>query len=332
MIVGGFNTEHATSYYNSYFFQRKGVYLTRHHNAYGNFHLSPGPYPGFDIPRVGDWLEFYPVASRWHNTISMNGHTAIHPAIDPTGGTPERHGDGPATLERYFAATTYLYGRGDASDVYTNPAGWTRLGYANDYAQTFKRDFLYINALDAVVIHDRVGYTTATLSPTEWHAHFPTEPTVSSGRITVTNAGQKLVQDILLPASPAIIKTNWATVNPKVVGWETTTKSGVTASSEWSLQLLQAMDDSGSPATVTLLTTTNANVLQMGTTLVAGFVKDETPSLPIVYSYTGSPAHYVVGFAISTPYHITNSGGVVTIGSATGSGDTTTNSAGMLIF
>jgi len=55
--------------------------------------------------------------------------------------------------------------------------------------------------------------------------------------------------------------------------------------------------------------------------------------LPVSYVYSGTPvAHYLMGFDPDTPYHITDSGSVIAIGSATGTSDTTADSEGMIII
>jgi hypothetical protein len=64
---------------------------------------------------------------------------------------------------------------------------------------------------------------------------------------------------------------------------------------------------------------------------VIGFVKGATPTLPISYTYTAAaPDHYVYGLVPSTAYHITRATKTVTIATATGSGDTTSSTAGRL--
>ena len=114
--------------------------------------------------------------------------------------------------------------------------------------------------------------------------------------------------------------------------WRVESTSGATTATEWSLQIIQTMDESAGPAAVTSLTTTNANVSQVGSSYVIGAVKDATPALNITYRYTGTPTHFLMGFAPRTAYHVVNAGGTVTIGPATGTGDMMTSAAGLLIF
>ena len=56
--------------------------------------------------------------------------------------------------------------------------------------------------------------------------------------------------------------------------WRVETTSGATTASEWTLQIIQTMDESEQPPlAVTSLTTTNANVSQVGASYVIGAVK-----------------------------------------------------------
>lgn len=322
LIAGHHVFDHSTSYFGSFGYQRKGVPLTWHLVAYFG-QGTRGPY--YNVPAGSGFMELPYLGSRWHNAILMNGHSAMNPGVGNTVNV------NPARLDRSAVASTYLYGRVDASGPYT-AVNWTTLGYANNDAQTWIRDFLYLNP-DLIVVHDRTVYANATTSPTTWFLNTPGEPVLASQRLTMTQSGQKLVTDVLLPGTATITVVDLvADEDEALEGFRTEWVSGTSASTEYGLQILQGMDAGDSPATVTSLTTTNANVVQVGSTHVVGFVKGATPTLPISYDYTGTPAHYLMGFASSTAYHLVDSAGTVTISTATGTGDTTSNAAGMLIF
>ncbi len=83
------------------------------------------------------------------------------------------------------------------------------------------------------------------------------------------------------------------------------------------------MNAGDNAAAVNSLATTNANVAQVGSGYVVGAVKGKIPQLPITYQFTGSPKHFLIGFAPSTQY-------TVTIGDK-GQAVTST-AAGLLIF
>ena len=212
---------------------------------------------------------------------------------------------------------------------------WTTLGFANDDARGFVRDFLYIKP-DLVVFHDRVTYANPSLSPTQWNALFPGKPSLSGQRVTMTYAGQKLVQDIVIPSSSKLTLVDLAEEEDLFLkGYRLETVSGATTNSEYSLQVLQGMDSGDSPATVTTLSDTSANVAQIGSRYVVGVVKEGSDSLPssnVTYTYTGTPTHFLMGFSPSTRYHVVNASGRVTITAATGSDDMTTTPSGLLIF
>ena len=325
-LVGAESYDHATSYFNSYGFKRKGVWLTRNLAGYGATGISWPPPHYNSNGNVGD-SPF--VGARYHNNILMNRHGPINPFIDGDGWV------GPARLTRNEVSSRYVYGRGDASLAYQYGLKWTTLGFANDDARGFVRDFLYIKP-DLVVFHDRVTYANASPSPTQWNALFPGKPSISGQQVTMTYAGQKLVQDIVIPSSSKLTLVDLAEEEDLYLkGYRLETVSGTTTNSEYSLQVLQGMDSGDSPATVTTLSDTSANVAQIGSRYVVGVVKEGSDSLPssnVTYTYTGNPTHFLMGFSPNTRYHVVNASGRVTITAGTGSGDTTTTPSGLLIF
>ena len=106
-LIGGEAYDHATSYFNSYGFKRKGVWLTRNLAGYGATGISWPP-PHYNERNVGD-SPF--VGARYHNNILMNRHGPINPFIDGAGWL------GPARLTRNEVSSGYVYGRGDASQA-----------------------------------------------------------------------------------------------------------------------------------------------------------------------------------------------------------------------
>jgi len=321
LIAGHEVYDHGTSYFCSYGIRRKGAYVTRHLEGYGATGISP-PYPLIDIPTAGKTYELPYVGAAWHNTVWMNGHTALTPFVDLA--------PGPASLARSAVTSTYSYGRCDASNVYTY--AWTSLGYANNDAQTFVRDWLAIPGSDLMVFHDRLVYANATTSPTTWFIQTPGNPSVTAQRLTMTYGGQTLAQDILLPTSAVFSEVDQQAENAYLRGYRTLVRSGISASTEYGFHVLQVGDSGFSPVSVTTLTTTNADVAQIGTTYVAGFVKGPTPTLNISYVLSGTPRNLVCGMAVSTAYHVTRATNTITIAVATGSGDTTSTAAGCLDF
>ena len=162
-------------------------------------------------------------------------------------------------------------------------------------------------------------------------------------RMTSSYGGQKIVQDVIVPTGATLKVVDQLTEYPGTgpgslsfkiphSHWRVETTSAATTAREWSLQVIQTMDDGTAPADVTSLTTTNANVSQVGANYVIGAVKGFTPELNITYRYAGNPTHYLMGFAPRTAYHVANAGGTITISSATGTGDMTASAAGLLIF
>lgn len=107
------------------------------------------------------------------------------------------------------------------------------------------------------------------------------------------------------------------------------------ASQNW-MTMFDLSSSSGAVATPEYINGTNVDVLHItnagGETIVA-FPKTDTPTLPMTYSIpNGSMTNYVAGMAASTAYHVTSTTSTATIAAATGSGDTTSSSAGVLTF
>ena len=336
-LVNGERFDHTHSDHNSYGIWRKGVWLSREIPGYAvtpypGFWSVPGSSPATNLVELGKYR-----GPRYHNTLLMN----LHGGVNGNSGARET---GPAFIERSEVASGYFYARGNASGVYKSLPSepWTRRGFPNDSAESFIRDFLYVKP-DLVAFADRVEYRDQSPSPTTWIAQFPQSPTIAGQRMTLSYGGQKLAHDVVVPSSATLKTIDQTTEYPGTAlgslsfkiphsHWRVETTSGANTSEEWSLQIIQTMDDGAAPAAVTSLTTTNANVSQVGANYVIGAVKGATPALNITYRYTGNPRHYLMGLAPSTAYHVDNAGGTVTISPATGSGDITTSAAGLLVF
>jgi hypothetical protein len=310
--------DHATHYMNSYTFKRKGVFLSSNLHGYGATNLHDPP-PHLNDQGLGYGSSPF-VGWRYHNTIAMNGHGAsIFSGFNPTG---------PAVLSRSDVQTTYFYGRGNAGDLYR---------YNGNNARIFQRDFFYLKP-DLIAFADYVTYAASSTSPTTWFLQFAGNPSLSSQRITSTYAGQKLVQDVLLPTSGVFTKVTHSAEDSFIKGFRYEIQSGVSASTEYFCSVAQGMDSGDTPLSVTSLTTTNACVMEVaaGSTVcpnacVVGFVKGSTPTLPISWTYSAAaPDSYIFGLAPSTAYHITRATKTVTIATATGSGDTTSSASGKL--
>lgn len=335
-ITGSAAGNHNQSSYGSYGIRRKGVYLTRDLVGYD---LAPDSVANYYNEFSGSgYSEVAWLGARFKNSVQMNGHSGHHNRLS----APPLIGG--VTTPRFKAATNYAYMRMDASNAYRGDTGgvnWVALGYPNNDALTWVRDFFVLNP-DVVFVFDRNTYANATTSPTRYNFQFPCDPSTSSQRITCTYAGQKLVQDIKLPTSATITERNYRTdLDGAFDGFRIEVQSGVSASTEYHVSVIQVMDSGDSPVAVTTLTTTNANVVEVAVNTtcpngcVVGDVKGTTPTLNITYTYSATdPDHYMLGFVPSTAYHVDNNAGTktVTISPATESGDLTATAEGVLVF
>lgn len=323
-LAGKESYDHVHSCYNSYYIRRKGVELSTEIQGY-----SVVPWPA--SPTIPNLMGGKFVGPKVHNAIEMNGH----------GGNAmwgmNTDAAGVASLSRSELTSTYMYGRGDASGIFTS-SSWVAFGWTSNAAQTFVRDFLYLKAADLIVFADRLGYTGASVSPTKWFAQFTGDPAIAGQRITSTYAGQSIVQDIILPASATLTRIDEIAEYPDLDDkftrpyYRVETVSGANTATEYSLQVIQVGDSGFSTLATTLLTTTNANVVQIGSSYVVGAVKGASPTLNITYDVVGTPRNLVMGMAASTAYHVTRATNTITIAAATGLGDTTSTTGGLLDF
>ena len=328
---GGRGFDHATHEFNSYTYKRKGVCLTCNLRGYGvtGLHFPP-PWTSVGDAGcvVGGNVCFGLGASafigwRYHNTVSMNGHGTSAIVTESLG---------PSVLSRSDLQTAYDYARGNAGDVYR----FTGFGFV-DNARIFQRDFLYVKP-DLLMIADYLTYGTASTSPTGWYLQFAGDPSLASQRITSTYAGQKLVQDVVLPSGATFTKTTHSTEDLFLKGYRYEVRSGANTATEYFCSVLQGMDSGDTPLAVTTLTTTNACVVEVAAGAsqcpngcVIAMVKGATPTLPIVWTHSAAaPDSYAFGLPLSTAYHITRVAKTVTIVAATGSGDTTSSASGKL--
>jgi len=130
--------------------------------------------------------------------------------------------------------------------------------------------------------------------------------------------------------------------------WCQTAGAPVEDSQNW-LTALDASLSASDTATLTPLTATHADMVQVGTDTVAGFQNSQigsgncsnntctppAPVLPITYTFTQGGAtvsHYLAGLTPSTTYYVTVSGGDVTVAATGSSGAVTSSANGVLAF
>ncbi len=320
-LIGGEMYDHTHSHFNSYQIRRGGVWLSN--ELYG---YDTSPFPGVFGTRGA---ESKYMGARYHNTVLMNGHSSNNGRIMATELTT------PAVIERSEITGGYMYARGDASGQYASPM-WTSAGYPNNDSKTFIRDFIYIKP-DLVAFADSLSYAAATASPTTWISRFSGRPTIDRQRFTSIYGMQKIVQDVVLPEAARVSLVDEIIENPDLDDVRTDphfrieTSSGVSAASEWSLQVIQMMDSSTPPAPVVSLTTTNANVAQAGD-YVLGAMRGNELTFPVRYSYTGRPTHYLMGFAPRTTYNLVDSGSTITITVGAEGSSVTSSPAGLIVY
>lgn len=342
-LGGGDSGNHVMSQYGSYGLRRKGVWLTRNLAAYGIAHTANTLHRcefgcGLrlaEVPLVG---------SRWSNSAQMNGHSGLSNLIENT----RNSGPSGFTAVSTVAPTSYAYARMDASNVYSGDTAngkynWASAtgGLASNNARKWWRDLMYINP-DVVFIRDRNTYSAATTSPTRWHFQFRCDdPTVAGQRVTCTYAGQTIVQDILRPSSATLTEFNYRTLDGWLDGSRIQVESGVSASEESQVSVIQLGDAGFTPVTPAVLTTTNADVVEIPVNpscpnaCVVGAARGDGLTFPITYTYSATdPDHRIAGFSPSTVYKVDNNAGTKTVTITTlGAGsNVTADAGGVLVF
>lgn len=333
LFYGGYGTiTHMQSQYGGWGLRRGGVWLSRWLAWYYTDGVQ-GTHEFADYPTTGDFGEIFGIGAAYHNVIWMNGHGPVSPRQDSSGYENSRL---PTTCDRQEVGSNFVYMRADVSGWYRGASNnWTGIGYANNDAQTFKREWVYIPN-DLVLLHDYTAYANATTSPTKWFMQTPCNPSRSGQRTTCTQSGQTLIHDVVLPASWSdVVETDQSILSSSIPAFRTEWTSGASASVEYGLQSAEAGDSGFTPASVALLTTTNANVVQKGNLAVVAFARGggATPTLPITFTYTGTPSFKAFfGLATNTAYQLSDSSGTVTLSAGTGSGDVTSSANGVLTW
>jgi hypothetical protein len=154
---------------------RKGRFLSRESDAYG----------GSGETVVG-----------YNGSGSVDANSAIaHNLPLVNGAGPELYSSGGKTL-RLESRRDYSYAVVDLTSVFSGNAS----------AKTVVREYLFVRALEALVVLDRIeskGGTAATVKKT-FLAHFETTPTIEdNAHVRETNGDQVLRVTTLLPQSPA---------------------------------------------------------------------------------------------------------------------------------
>ena len=274
----------------------------------------------------------------------LGNSPVVSPAQDPSVTTH------PTKIDRADDAGDYAYYRSVGLEA-VNPASLVDNG---NHRRHWTRQVMFVRP-KVVVVYDR----TQTLYPDDDRAMFWTfgrdlaqvaDPADGMHQFQATrNSGSifKGALTTILPANSTVAIANHGIVSNTGSGASTVAVSGPSLNflyrvaqrpfafdhtgDTW-LNVLDAATSAGAVDSVTALTATNADVLQLSASGVVGFAKSDPPVLPITYSFTGRPRHRIAGFSPHGAYRVTISGSTITIAAAAGSANSFASEAGVLSY
>jgi len=183
----------------------------------------------FQIWRAGQWLSRESVSYteliagyRGVGTVPANqthGHNGVlFHGVGAAWGTF----DGYPKVTRLETKDAYAYSATDLHDAYRNSGQYEPAERDNPYVASIVREFLYLRAMDTLLVFDRLGASADSQTKTGWTGdklapeavektfllHATASPTVSGNLVTVTSGTQQLLAHFLVPAAPTLRVVN----------------------------------------------------------------------------------------------------------------------------
>lgn len=183
----------------------------------------------FQLWRAGQWLTRETV-SYTENIVGWSGLGTV-PANQTHGHNGILfHGVGAAwgTFDGYPKVTrletqdAYAYSATDLHDAYRNTGQYEPAERDNPYVASIVREFLYLRALDTLLVFDRLGASADSQTKVGWTGdilapeavektfllHATASPTISGNVVTITAGTQQLLAHFLVPAAPTLRVVN----------------------------------------------------------------------------------------------------------------------------
>ena len=179
----------------------------------------------FQLWRAGQWLTRESVSYtemiagyRGLGTIPANqthGHNGIlFHGVGAAWGTF----DGYPKVTRLETQDAYAYSATDLHDAYRNTGQWEPAERDNPYAASIVREFLYLRALDTLLVFDRLGASADSQTKSGWAGdklapeavektfllHATARPIINSNVVTITSGTQQLLAHFLVPTAPTL--------------------------------------------------------------------------------------------------------------------------------
>lgn len=208
------------------------------------------------------------------------------------------------------------------------------------------RSVLYLRP-KVFVVYDRTSKINKASAPTATYTQYmqwaigkaPTTSSYGTGmyRSEVSNGGT------YKGGLTYVLPTSLSTTTTDLGGYGLVYQVQVSPSAEtqyvnW-LTVVDAADTTGNlDAVAKFATSSNIDVISLGTDQVVGFTNEQsgsTPTYPLTYTMSGmgsSVAHRIAGVSVSTTYKVSVSGNDVTIATSGAGTDTVSDAAGVLQF
>jgi hypothetical protein len=179
----------------------------------------------FQLWRAGQWLTRETV-SYTENIVGWGGQGTV--AANQTHGHNGIlfHGigaawgafDGYPVVNRLETQDAYSYSATDLYEAYRNTGEYEPAERDNPYVASIVREFLYLRALDTLLVFDRLGASADSQTKVGWTGdilapeavektfllHATASPTISGNVVTITSGTQQLLAHFLVPAAPTL--------------------------------------------------------------------------------------------------------------------------------
>jgi len=179
-------------------YYRKGVWLIKEWSGYAI-----------------DWSAYAPI---YHNTLSLQNHQPANESpgdlywpIVIYGGQWHNGGNNGDPAIAYSVSDQWAYGQADATNLYNHPEIWIAADAAMDIEHA-SRSIVWLNP-DAIVIYDRAISSTSPLFKRE-NFVLTASPSISGKVAHVTNGGQQLIIQSLLPADATLTEQHFWKTDP----------------------------------------------------------------------------------------------------------------------
>lgn len=201
----------------------------------------------------------------------------------------------------------------------------------------WSRSVLFLRPAGIAVVYDRTKTARAT---DERFVQWPTTPGVTEVAAPAAMKKWEVSEGgifrgavtAVLPPSPNVQVTNHEGIGALYL--IEVYPSAFDHTDDVFLTVLDPAASSGAVETVTKLSSSNIDAVQLSSSGVAGFIPADSPSLPLSYTFDngGSVTHRIAGLAAGTVYRVSQTANTITIDVSGGGTQISSDAAGVLEF